>query len=62
MFTAPDNVTVSGNRMQITYTIESSSTPLNELGKTFFLPVYGICSGEYVTIGDRPYSGKLPFD
>jgi len=66
IFIASSNVTVpasnSSKTTTVTYTISSLNTRQDEIGKTFMLPIYQICAGEYVTIGDRPYSGRLPWD
>ncbi len=62
-FVAPENVTqVSPTTLKVTYTIETKNTMKEEVGNTYLLGIYQICEGQFITIGEVPYTGRLPLD
>jgi hypothetical protein len=60
---APDNITkVNPATLRVTYSIETKDTRQEEIGNTYLINIYQVCTGELITIGDRPYDGRLPLD
>jgi hypothetical protein len=62
-FVALENITYTGVKtVKLTYTVETKFTKPEEVGHTYYFSVYEACEGEFVTIGEKPYSGRLPWD
>lgn len=62
-FVAPENVTkVNPTTLKVTYTIETKNTIKDEVGNTYLLGIYQVCEGQFITIGEEPYTGRLPLD
>lgn len=62
-YIAPENVTtVNPTTMRVTYNIETKNTKQDEIGNTYLIGIYQICEGQFVTIGEAPYTGRLPLD
>lgn len=60
---SPENVTkVNPTTLRVTYTVETSDTKQEEIGSTYLVNIYQVCTGELVTIGEEPYVGRLPLD
>jgi hypothetical protein len=60
---APENVTsIYPSTLKVTYTIETRDTRQEEVGNTYLFNIFQVCTGELITIGDKPYTGKLPLD
>jgi hypothetical protein len=58
-----ENVTYTGAKtVKLTYTVETKATKPEEVGHTYYFGVFEACGGEFVTIGAKPYSGRLPLD
>lgn len=62
-YVAPENVTTaSPTSLKVTYTIETKNTKKDEVGNTYHIGIYQICEGQFITIGEVPYTGRLPLD
>lgn len=62
-YVAPENVTkVNPTTLKLTYTIETKNTKKDKVGNTYHIGIYQICEGQFITIGEAPYTGRLPLD
>lgn len=59
----PENVTkVNQSTLKVTYTVKTENTKQEEIGDTYLVNIYQVCTGELITIGEEPYVGRLPLD
>jgi len=60
---APENVAiVDPTALKVTYTIETKNTKQEEIGSTYLINIYQVCTGQLITIGEEPYAGRLAWD
>lgn len=62
VFAPESNITrINEKMLMVTYTLSAQNVSLSEEG-TYLIPIFQTCLGMLLTVGDQPYSGRLPWD